>query len=179
MISKHLQKRADQIRDIISIYDVLSDFGYRVDPTSKDREQQFSCDLHGDGKDSKPSSRVYPSSNSYYCWACGRTRDSISLVREKLGLNWIEAVKYLEKEYSLPKVPWEQEESVENNEESINQDVEDLVKRIERKLLLMTQEKEIEAQRLALFWENFDGLKFMNASKEKLFEFYSKISEFS
>lgn len=61
------KKRADRIRAEISIVKVLSDLGYHIHPDGGDREQQFPCDLHGDGSDSKPSARVYPSSNSWYC----------------------------------------------------------------------------------------------------------------
>jgi intein/homing endonuclease len=61
------KQRADRIRQDIDIVQVLADYGYKVNPGGGDREQQFSCDLHGDGSDSKPSARVYPSSNSWYC----------------------------------------------------------------------------------------------------------------
>lgn len=62
------KKRADRIRAEIPIQRVLADYGYNIDG-GYDGEQQFSCDLHGDGRDNKPSGRVYPSSGSWYCVA--------------------------------------------------------------------------------------------------------------
>lgn len=61
------KQRADRIREEVEIVQVLADYGYHVSAHGGDREQQFSCDLHGDGSDSKPSARAYPSSNSWYC----------------------------------------------------------------------------------------------------------------
>lgn len=84
---------------------VLHDYGYAVNPDGGDREQQFQCDLHGDGRDGKPSGRVYPSSNSMYCFACGRARDAVSLAMEKEGLSFADAVAKLEGRYGLPPLP--------------------------------------------------------------------------
>ena len=56
--------RVERIRNAIAITDLLSELGYHVQPG--DREQQFGCDLHGT-RDTKPSARVYPDSNSWYC----------------------------------------------------------------------------------------------------------------
>lgn len=59
------ERRAARIRTDIPITRVLEDYGYRVQDV--DRQQQFPCDLHGDGSDGKPSARVYPESNQWYC----------------------------------------------------------------------------------------------------------------
>ena len=75
---------ADRIRAEVPIVDVLYGYGYAVHPDGEDREQQFSCDLHGDGADTKPSARVYPDGGSFHCFACGRSRDAITLVRSSL-----------------------------------------------------------------------------------------------
>jgi len=63
------RKRADRIRETIPIVSVLADYGYEVRTDGGDREQQFACNLHGDGNDVKPSARVYPHSNSWHCIA--------------------------------------------------------------------------------------------------------------
>lgn len=99
------RRRADRIRDAIPMVRVLSDYGYAVNPDGGDREQQFQCDLHGDGRDGKPSGRVYPSSNSMYCFACGRARDAVALAMEKEGLSFGDAVTKLEGRYGLPPLP--------------------------------------------------------------------------
>ena len=95
------REAADRIRAEVPIVDVLYDYGYRVHPDGEDREQQFSCDLHGDGSDTKPSARVYPESASFHCFACGRSRDAITLVREKEGVEFWQAVKMLEAKHNL------------------------------------------------------------------------------
>lgn len=60
------KQRADRLRAEVPILKVLEDYGYRV-TSDWDREQQFQCDLHGDGLDNKPSARVYPDSHQWYC----------------------------------------------------------------------------------------------------------------
>ena len=61
------QRRIDQIKARLSIAQVLMDYGYPVRGDNDEREEQFPCDLHGDGHDGKPSARIYPESNSWYC----------------------------------------------------------------------------------------------------------------
>jgi CHC2 zinc finger len=101
----HSRRRADRIRETIPMARVLADYGYTVNPDGGDREQQFPCDLHGDGRDGKPSGRLYPSSNSMYCFACGRARDAVSLAMEKEGLKFGDALDKLERRYGLPYLP--------------------------------------------------------------------------
>lgn len=90
--------RSDRIREAVRITDLLSELGYGVQPV--EREQQFGCDLHGT-RDSKPSARVYPSSNSWYCFACGKSRDVIRTVMDKNDLDFKKAMSWLEKTYKL------------------------------------------------------------------------------
>ena len=141
---------------------VLAEYGYRVNPDGSDHEQQFSCDLHGDGRDNKKSARYYPASNSMYCWACGRARDSITLVREKNGIGFHEAVTWLEKHYGLPELPWEVEEpvkAVDIQTERVSPPNEG-VKRLGRALAIATQERSMPVERLAAFWEAHDALAY-------------------
>jgi hypothetical protein len=99
------RRRADRIRTAIPMARVLADYGYAVNPDGGDREQQFPCDLHGDGRDGKPSGRLYPASNSMYCFACGRARDAVSLAMEKEGLKFVDALDKIERRYGLPPLP--------------------------------------------------------------------------
>jgi len=94
-------KRAEQIKNRIGIEQVLQDLGYPVH-AGMDREQQFPCDLHGDGNDGKFSARVYPDSGSWYCFACGKARDAIETYRDKFGLGFGKACYTLEAKYGLP-----------------------------------------------------------------------------
>lgn len=158
------KKRADRIRAEITIIRVLSDYNYNVNPDGDDREQQFQCDLHGDGTDGKPSARAYPSSNSWFCFACGRPRDAIQTCREKEGLDFWGAVKALEKRYHLPDLPWDDDEEVaeasiaEKVHEILKEGVtrEDLLKRVRRRIEIATSEREVPMEQVLKAWEDYD-----------------------
>ena len=96
-------KRAKQIRENVGIEQVLYDLGYPIQ-AGIEREQQFPCDLHGDGKDGKYSARVYPDSGSWYCFACGKSRDAIETYRDKFGYSFGKACWTIESKYGLPHI---------------------------------------------------------------------------
>lgn len=153
---------AERIREEVPILGVLVDYGYAVHPDGGDREQQFSCDLHGDGSDSKPSARVYPDSASFYCFACGRTRDAITLVREKEGLDFWAAVRVLEKRYGLPPMKWVAEEREASAQDKVSEaltvtvPVRTVFQRTEKFLLSMCRERAAAHWQLAALWEAHD-----------------------
>ena len=156
--------RADRIRELVPFTRVLANFGYEVDPEGQDHEQQFSCDLHGDGQDSKKSARFYPSSNSIYCWACGRARDAIALVREKNGLSFYDALSWLERRFELPELPWETDntkppKAIEIQTARVICPSEGL-KRLEQALRIAGLERDLPVERLAQYWEACDGLAY-------------------
>lgn len=99
-MNEYAKRRADRIRQEIPILQVLEDYGYQI-RLGQDREQQFSCDLHG-GLDRKFSARVYPGSNTWHCWACGLHRDAIETVRAKEDLPFHKACHLLERRFKLP-----------------------------------------------------------------------------
>jgi len=103
------KQRADRIRAEVPMVEILAGYGYRVRTDAGDREQNFSCDLHGDGRDSRPSAIFYPRTNSAHCFACSRSRDAITWVQEKEGIDFWSAVKKIEADYHLPPLPWEDE----------------------------------------------------------------------
>lgn len=149
---------------------VLFDLGYRVDPRGGDREQQFSCDLHGDGRDSTASARVFP--QQYFCWACGRSRDAISLLKEKRGLKFWDAVRYLEAQYGLPALPWEPGDG--DRPPTLSQVLEEVLNpsetseqallRAESFLLGLTKERALDYHKMASLWEAYDRIVLFAAS---------------
>lgn len=163
-ISKRDLARANRIREKVSIFSVLRHYGYLVH--DEERQQQYSCDLHGTGHDSKPSARAYPESNSVYCFACGISRDSIKLVREKENLPFSLAMLKIEKEWGLPPLLWE-EEAEEVKEDLFREVEEDPSVRVERLLTWATRDRILGHDRLARLWEVFDNLMlFLPDSKE-------------
>jgi len=154
-------KRAQRIKDEISILSVLIDYGYQVHPEGGDREQQFQCDLHGDGHDGKPSARVYPASASFFCFACAKTYDAISLVQIKEGIGYSAACRRLERKYNLP--VWANREIEELPQEIRSfgvvpiSFVEDQ-HRVDRLLTNFTNEKSLSMQDTLAFWEAFDKI---------------------
>lgn len=157
---------ADRIRAEVPIVDVLYQYGYRVHPDGEDREQQFSCDLHGTGTDTKPSARVYPETASFHCFACGRSRDAITLVREKEGVEFWQAVKMLESKYGLPPLPWSGPEvdpgkqTEDRVKKALQQDqgqsVEQVFIRIDRLVDSCCRERSVTPHQCAAWWEARD-----------------------
>jgi hypothetical protein len=86
------------MRDV-TMSSLMRELGYDVEEDP--REQQFSCDLHG-GRDSKPSARLYPDSNSTYCFACAKSRTPISLLMDKREIGFAAAVSWIERWANLP-----------------------------------------------------------------------------
>ena len=158
------KNRADRIREEIPISAVLADLGYMVLPDAGGREQQFSCDLHGDGSDQKPSARCYPTSNSWYCFGCSRTRDAITTIMEKKGMSVPDACTYLEDKYGLAPLPWEEDEDTQTNLGAEIRGImnrgdtfESLEKRIRVLLNSLWDSKEHISLKMYLgLWETFD-----------------------
>ncbi len=158
-----LQKSADRVRKEIPIVRVLYDYGYQVDPRAEEYEQQFCCDLHGDGRDNKPSARVYPGGGQFFCFACGRSRDVIALVREKEGLDFWKALRSLENRYGLEPLPWEPEEDKPATpsqivEQALNpkETLDDVLQRLSKFLSGLTRERALTPDKCAGLWEAHD-----------------------
>lgn len=167
------KRSADRVREEVPIVRVLFDYGYQVDPRAEDYEQQFCCDLHGDGKDSKPSARVYPGGGQFFCFACGRSRDVIALVQEKEGLDFWKALKIIESRYGLAPLPWEPEDErpptpLQIIEESLRprESAEDALQRLNRFLLGLTRERSLTPEKCAGLWEAYDRVTSLKDSGE-------------
>jgi hypothetical protein len=154
-----MSKRADIINSNVDIYDLLIKYGYDV--SKYKREQQFSCDLHGDTSDDKPSARVYPDSNSWYCFACGKARDVIETVRDKESCDFNKACYIIEEWYGLEHYVYSGEKREEKNHyDSISHREDDTVdslkKQIEGLLGVSRIEKTLSLKHIIKFWELYD-----------------------
>lgn len=159
MASPRTTRRIDRIRTDIPITRLLISYGYPIQDA--DREQQFPCDLHGDGLDSKPSARVYPVSGQWYCWACSRSRDAIQTVREKEGMDFLPAIEKLEKDYGLPPLPWEDSDHEEKPRNMVAEIldapyVDPVRSRCEHIIHAITTERSVPMVRVLKLWEAFD-----------------------
>ena len=164
------RRRVERIKKDLNIVQVLIDLGYPVHGV--DREEQFPCDLHGDGRDGKPSARIYPESNSFYCWACAKVRDSIELVREKKGLGFIDALNWLEQQYGFPAIPWEPEEPEKTVVDEVTAclDTSGTFEKdrlsLESFLDSITKDKMLPLADILVFWEGFDKLMWLVTEKQ-------------
>lgn len=167
-LSPRTQRRVDRIHQEVPIGKLLESYGYRVHGNAS-QEQQFPCDLHGDGHDNKPSGRFYPLTNSWYCFACNRTRDAIATVQEKEGKSFTEAIQSLERQFGLPSLPWE-EGDVPQKSDLISFDSKPVSyteeqHRTERFLRMATEDHLLPLPRILTLWEAFDRASL--ASPEK------------
>lgn len=166
-----MSKRADRIKEKIPILSVLSAYNYDVH--GRDHQQQFRCDLHGDGNDNAPSARVYPETNTWFCFACGKVRDTIATVMEKEGLEFNQACKALELKYGLE--VWEYKPQADIFEDTYEDPTrkEMLVRRVESLLKGNTSRREDYEDTLR-YWEVFNMLSSLEDSKvgqwEKLYK---------
>lgn len=133
-----------------------------------DREQQFSCDLHGDGFDRKPSARAYTDTNTWYCFTCDRLRDPIQTVREKEGVDFWSAVKFLELKYKLPVLPWEQDQDFEKDiqkeilttlHQAQEQTFEEVADRLSTMLTRISKGRELDLYQVTHLWSAYDLIK--------------------
>jgi DNA primase len=165
------RKSAERIREEVPIIEVLADYGYDVDTRGGDREQQFSCDLHGDGQDSKPSARVYPDNNQFFCFACGRSRDVLALVMEKEALSFWDAIRKIEKRHGLSPLPWEpdEEDATPTPSKALEKALdttetpEQALLRLDRFLQGLTTERSLGAVKCAGLWEAHDRIASLHA----------------
>lgn len=165
-MSDRAKAAADRIRAEVPITQVLMHYGYRV--RENEREQQFQCDLHGSGRDNKPSARVYPDSNSWYCFGCDKTRDAIETVRAKEGVKFWEAVKLLEQAYGLAPLPIDYGADDRPRATQVvdaalldpTQTFTHLVGRVRSALAACTINKSAPMEQVLRLWEKFDEVAY-------------------
>lgn len=151
-----MSDRSKRIKEKIPLERVLSDYGYSVREIGG--EQQFRCDLHGDGSDNAPSARVYPQSNTFYCFACGRARDSIALVMEKEGVEFGKACFLLEKKYGLAVWVSESRKPEIEAPSEIETPSHDISKIIRGRLWSLTKQRQVSLSLILKLWEGYDLL---------------------
>jgi len=85
-----------EIKEKLSILRVLNHYNINTD-----RHNQINCPFH---EDDKPSMRIYPETNTYHCFGCGKTGDTIQFIQDKENIAKHPAIEKAKKLIShLPK----------------------------------------------------------------------------
>jgi len=87
---------------LIDIYTALSDIGHPVVKTSV--PTQITCPFHKGGHEASPSARLYPSTDSFYCFACHQSYTPISVLATYYEMPYGEVFSYLKKQYGVDTV---------------------------------------------------------------------------
>jgi len=106
MNEEEIRLRIENVKEYISIFDLLNFYGVELSRGS-DVEQQVHCPFHGHRGDVRASARVYESSQKFHCFYCGFTLDVIGFVQEYEGFNFLRALSFLEQNFNVPKIEFE------------------------------------------------------------------------
>ena len=79
----------EEIRDRNDIEDLIGSY---VGLKKSGRISRGLCPFHSE---KTPSFTVYPDTQSYYCFGCGKGGDAVTFIREIENLDYVEAVKFL------------------------------------------------------------------------------------
>lgn len=89
------------VDDALDIFAVANRYGLGWGE-STGRPQQVHCPMHAD---STPSARVYPDSNSGYCWTCQESFGPCRLAVENEHMHIMAAARHLARLYSVDLTP--------------------------------------------------------------------------
>lgn len=83
----------EEIKRRVPIIKVLNQYGYEIS-----RGGFIACPFHSE---KTPSLKIYPESNSYYCFGCGFGGDVISFVMHLFNLDFGSAVMRIDNDFGL------------------------------------------------------------------------------
>lgn len=161
--SAWVRARLDRIHKI-PIEQVLSRTGFDVRPDVTEVHQTFSCTLHG--TDSRPSGRTYPGSRSWYCWGCALSRDAVATVREKMGLGFEEAIRWIEGAFALSPLPRPAAEEGVPEEQEEGEPAEDPLAALERAADQAASNRKIPLDLALACWEVADRARIDDRFRE-------------
>lgn len=93
-------KLKELVLEKLTLADIMLSYkvGFAFDPHLVD-EVQFKCPIHG--KDSKPSARLYNTTNTCYCWVCRKSWDVVSFVMDMEKMSFRHTLQYLIKKFNI------------------------------------------------------------------------------
>lgn len=172
-----LEKRVKNIKDKVSMIQILKDYG--LYPFTYEVENfQMRCPFHG--ADNKPSSHVYDG-KTWTCFTCHRKNyDVIAFVQEREGLEKFGSVlRHIEHKYNLPKIAYDPNDDYdpeESTKESKNeQSIFDLHKMLEKQVIGMKKSMSLERYSKLFFLldhaEKENKMDVMKKVQDKIKEF--------
>lgn len=90
-----------RVDEAVDIYDVADRYGLGWGENTG-KASQVHCPMHND---STPSARVYPDSNSGYCWTCQKSFGPIALTASQEGIGWSAAAEMLARRHGVDITP--------------------------------------------------------------------------
>lgn len=84
---------AQEIKDRISAKEAFTFYGIAIN-----QKGFANCPFH---RERTASMKVYDGNRGYYCFGCGKSGDVIAFVRDYFGLSFVDAIKKLNKDFSL------------------------------------------------------------------------------
>ena len=88
---------AAAIMEQLSIYQVLS--AYKVEYMGGGEPEQIHCPFHG--ADINKSARVYPETDTVYCFTCDKKWNVINFVQEQEELTFVETLRFIRKHWDI------------------------------------------------------------------------------
>jgi DNA primase len=88
---------AAAIMEQLGIYQVL--IAYHIQFTGGGEPEQIHCPFHG--ADINKSARVYPETDTVYCFTCDKKWNVISFVQEQEELTFVEALRFIRTHWNI------------------------------------------------------------------------------
>jgi DNA primase len=148
------RERIENIKEQVHITQVLAHYGINV--RTMNREFQYPCPLHGDGQDNSYSARMYPDSNSTYCFACHKDRDVVEWVRDQEGLSFGKALSYIERSFGVKNIP---KPKFDPSDEKTRKEMQTLLRKQETAPTLLDGIERVEAKARRMIRESRDEIK--------------------
>ena len=168
----------DEIKRIIKIVDLATELG--LQPT----KQGFIYSIYKD--ESNPSLKLYPETNSYYCFSTAQGGDVIKFYADLKGISIKEAVKELAVRAGLENKKTQNSKSTTVDRFKIQKKIE--LKKIEKRIIVLKSEIELFEERAGVYEFMFELNRrqaeiraigdLMNERKEKQNLIYESLEKF-
>lgn len=89
----------EYIEEVVRRNDITDVIGGYVDLKRKGRQHSGLCPFHNE---KSPSFYIYPDTQSFYCFGCGKGGDVITFTKEMQNLDYVEAIKLLAERAGMP-----------------------------------------------------------------------------